>query len=90
MVHEAEQQAIEARRQTFQGGLNGSDLALFPIRIDYDFVGVKMDGSGDGFGVRAEDDAAGGNFGMARGFQQMVEETGVPDRGAALLAHPSG
>ena len=74
MVDEAEEHAIDAGGQTTKSRLNRGELAFFPVGVNDHFIGWQVDGFGDGFGVDAEDDAAGGDFRVAGDVEQMLEE----------------
>src|SRR5580692_5465218 len=57
-----------------QCGLDRTELAFFPFSVDYDFIRRDVDGFGDGFGVRAEDDAANSDARMMRNVDEMLQE----------------
>src|SRR5690348_6523528 len=74
MVDQAQKQAVRSLRKTTNGGLNRAELAAFPIRIDYDFVGSERDIFRDGLGMSAQDNSANSNFGVHGHLEQMLEE----------------
>src|SRR5580704_10025020 len=57
-----------------QCGLDRTELTLFPFSVDYDFVGRDVDCFGDGFSVRAKDDAANSDARMMRDVHEVLQK----------------
>ncbi len=63
MIDQAEQHSVNGRRKTLQSGVDGTELALLPIRVDDNFVRGDAGGASDGFGMRAKYDATHADLG---------------------------
>src|SRR5438445_1731696 len=80
MIDQAEKQAIRSIRQVLFGGqatncgLNGAELAAFPLIIDYDFVAGERYAFCDWLRVRAEYHAADSDFRVHSDVQQLLDE----------------
>src|SRR5579859_1241085 len=74
MIDQKKNDAIDLRGNAAQGRLNRTQLALFPILIDDDFVGGKIYFFSDGLGVGAENHTAYTNLGVTCDVQQVLKK----------------
>src|SRR5580765_937565 len=91
MINQKKNYAIGLRGKTAQGRLNRTQLPLFPVFIDDDFIGRKIYFFGDGLGVGSQHDTPHADFWVVGYIQQMLEE-GAPLEGKQRFrrSHPAG